>query len=320
MLKLGIVGNKEMVANLADSPKQFELVGYYDPIDVGNSTLLEDDYTYYKDFLGRVDAILLFNHNDLDLTNYVDLAIRRSKHVLVDGMFLFDLPTMTKLRSMCTEAGATFQVANMMRVSPTMVTASQYLKDVRYIRSLRKLTRRDCTVDFLLKNYIVQELEMITYVINSDIKRIVPNLMHVFGNSPEMFSLHLEFYNGSQAEIKIELWEGKEKHNMSFYQQDKIVQTNMGEEEVYITKCIKDPTPQLLLNLENQEESGVTSMETPSRTKRPVMRFDQLKKELLNFEENAINGFSPIMGMEEAHKTCKIIAKIEGILEKNYVY
>jgi predicted transcriptional regulator len=320
MLKLGIVGNKEMAASLADSTKKFELIGYYDPIDDGNSSLMENDYTYYKDFLGRVDAILLLNNDNLEMMQYVDLAIRRSKHVLVDGMFLFDLPAMTKLKSMNTEAGATFQVANMLRTSPTMVTASQYLKSVRYIRSLRRIPRQECTVDFLLKNYIVQELEMITYVINSDIKRIVPNLMNVFGNSPEMFSLHLEFYNGSQAEIKIELWEGKDKHTMAFYQQDKIVQTNLDHEEVHITKCVKDPTPQLLLNLNHSDEDAKESSEMPSKTKRPVMRFDQLKKELLNFEENAINGFSPILGIDEAHKTCKIIAKIEGILEKNYVY
>lgn len=316
MLKLGIVGNKEFAERLTQTVKDFEVVGYLD-MD-SDPTLLGDVSIFYSDFLSKCDAVLFMNSDNPNLGVFVEKAIRRSKHILFDGFLQVQGSLIQKYISLSKEAGTKFQFYNVLRNSPTLVTAYQYLKDVKFIKTTRKIPRRNMGIDYLIHHYLQHDIELASYVFNSEVKRITPNVLQIFDKSPDVLSLLIEFHNDGKAEIKIEQYNEEERHKVSFYQKDKIIDAIVHEEEVFITKCVNnDSNSQLNLELNYGPKKDTVSFQ---KIRKPVLRFDVIKKELSNFSENIEKNISPIVNIQNAYNSYKIIAQIERILEKKCVY
>lgn len=316
MIKLGIVGNKEFAERLKGSVSEFEIVGYMDlTID---SEFTGDLNLVFRDFLSKTDAILFMNTDREDIATYIEMAIRSSKHILCDGFIKAQSSLIEKYISLSKEAGTKFQFYNVLRNMPTLITASQYLKDVKYIKTSRKIPRSNKGIDYLIYNYLQHDIELASYVFNSGVKRITPNVLQIFDKSPDVLSLLIEFNNDGKAEIKIKQYNDEERHHVSFYQKDRIIDAVVHEQEVYITKCAsKNTEAQLNLELNYGPEKDKLSFQ---KVKKPVLRFDIIKKELLNFNENIENNISPIVNIHNTYDSYKIIADIERILEKKCVY
>lgn len=316
MLKLGIVGNKEFAERLTQTVMDFEVIGYLDIED--SSEFLGDVSHFYGDFLNRCDAVLFMNSNHTDLGTFIEKAIRRSKHILFDGFLQVQGSLIQKYISLSKEAGTKFQFYNVLRNTPTLVTAYQYLKDVKFIKTTRKIPRCNMGIDYLIHHYLQHDIELASFVFNSEVKRITPNVLQIFDKSPDVLSLLIEFNNDGKAEIKIEQYNEEERHKVSFYQKDKIIDAIVHEEEVFITKCVNNENnSQLNLELNYGPKKDMVSFQ---KIRKPVMRFDIIKKELSNFNENIEKNISPIVNINNTYNSYKIIAQIERILQKKCVY
>jgi len=316
MLKLGIVGNKEFTERLQATASEFDVVGYFD-LQVKNDFLEDNNYAY-MDFLSKTDAVLFMDTNHKDAGLFIEKAIRLSKHILCDGFVKAQSNLIQKYISLSKEAGTKFQFYNVLRNTPTLITAYQYLKDVKFIKTSRKIPRSNMSIDYLIHNFLQHDIELASYVFNSDVKRITPNVLQIFDNSPDVVSLLIEFNNDGKAEIKIQQYNEEEKHNVSFYQENKIIDAIVHDEEVYITKSVlKNNESQLNLQLNYGPDKDTLSFQ---KVRKPVMRFDVVKKELSNFNENIEYNITPIVNIHNTYDSYKIIAQVERLLQKKCVY
>jgi hypothetical protein len=316
MLKLGIVGNKEFTERLQLTVTDFTVIGYFD-LSMKNNFLDNNDYAYL-DFLSKTDAVLFMNTNHAESGQFIEKAIRLSKHILCNGFIKAQSNLIQKYISLSKEAGTKFQFYNVLRNTPTLITAYQYLNDVKFIKTSRKIPRQNKGIEYLIHNYLQHDIELAAYVFNSEVKRITPNVLQIFDKSPDVLSLLIEFNNDGKAEIKIQQYNDEEKHHVSFYQENKIIDAIVHEEEVYITKSVrKDNEPQLNLQLNYGPAKDTMSFQ---KIRKPVLRFDVVKKELSNFNENIENNITPIVNIHNTLDSYKIIAQVERILQKKCVY
>lgn len=316
VLKAVIIGSKrkaEIFQHLLTSFPEFEFSGFYDPDDEANANAL-GELIYGFELCEKADVFIFDRH-----IQFIDLAlienfIKMGKHIMLDGFLISNNHAIGRFRQLQSEGQSCFHVANTLQNKPLFTTASQFVRKPRFVK-----VEKNCNApkpgefDQWLFTNLAQELHIVLKIMESGIRNITARPLFLFGNSPDLLNIHIEFDNDSICHISAGRAIETGLHKFRIFQQDRLFHLDFDQNELLEFRPT-NPTDQLSILLEPEPKEVHEFIEIP----RPVMPFDMWKMEFRNFAENIQKGLTPSVSLDELEWVTSAYNQITSKVQRKY--
>lgn len=312
VLKAVIIGSKqkaEFFQHLLSHFSNFEFSGYYDPDDPSNSDALGQLLFSYE-LCEKADVFIFDKNIKLADPGLIENFIKLGKHLLFDGFLIREVDTAMRIKSLHQEAGTCIQISNTLHNKPLFTTASQFIRKPRFIKLEKNtLIPKPGEFDAWLFDNLAQELDIILRMTESGVRQISARPLFLFGSSPDLINIHIEFDNDSVCHISAGRAIENGTHKLRVFQQDKLFHLDFNENQLTEYRPA-NPTDQLSILSDGHEDNS----HELSEIHRAVMPFDIWKMELRNFSENIAKHLSPVTGLDHLEQVTStsdsIVAKV----------
>lgn len=245
MIKIGIIGANEMgkrhAAQFIQIP-DFELVGFFDhAASVATAFEAECNLTYYNDLntlLDAVDAIDILSPVGTHF-RYASQAIRKSKHVLLNGLLSEDIREAKQLSELAIEGNVNLKILHEDKFHPDLKTFKRMVKRPSYVE-LKRYQNKVLSVsnDSMIFGMILSDIDLLTHIIGSNVKRVVANGAALFNSYTDFVNVRLEFDNGCVANMICGNFNNGENSYIRAYQKGECIV--MGLNDFEITRLVRD--------------------------------------------------------------------------------
>ncbi|MBW7844596.1 MAG: Gfo/Idh/MocA family oxidoreductase [Bacteroidia bacterium] len=251
MIKIGIIGANELGKRHAAQfiqMDEFELVGFYDHSPIIASTFAkENNLTYFNDLnslLDNVDAIDILSPVGTHF-RYASQAIRKSKHVLLNGLLSEDIREAKQLSELAIEGNVNIRILHEDKFQPNLKVFKRLVKKPNYVE-LKRYQNKVLTLsnDSMIFGMIHSDIDLLTHIIGSNIKRVVANGASVFNSHTDFMNVRLDFENGCVANMICGNFQNGENSYIKAYQKGECI--SMGLHDFEITKLIRDENDEMV--------------------------------------------------------------------------
>lgn len=251
MIKVGIIGANELGKRHAAQFKQmpeFELLGFFDNAQsIAQTFAIENDIKQYTDLnilLNEVDAIDILSPVGTHY-RYASQAIRKSKHVLLNGLLSEDIREAKQLSELAIEANVNLRILHEDKFHPDVKNFKRLVKRPNYVE-LKRYQNKVLSVsnDSMIFGMILGDIDLLTHVIGSNVKKVIANGAALFTSYTDFVSVRLEFENGCVANLICGNFNTGEDSYIKAYQKNECV--TMGLTDFDITKLMKDDNNEMI--------------------------------------------------------------------------
>lgn len=313
IIKVGWVGKMNFTPHFTQAVQTtenqscWEFTGGYD-----------DDRTEGFKHFRSLNELLLHNDaivvNDLMHAGFRELQhiIRNCRHVLVRQPFPLSTDELTLLHRLSEEAQVVVQMGFMHRFTDLFQSVSEkqivprLIENSHFMRFKRRSTQLSIISDVLL-----EDLDLITQKVQSDIKSIHATGVGVIYNDPDIINIRIEFQNACIANISGSKIAIKDIHKTRFYQNNSYYTLDHIQNSIKVFNTGNDAF------WENTDESDALSGSIETFDKQDAN--DLTYKEFTGFID-AIRTKSKSRASLYDHIAIKFVAeKIYDQLERNFV-
>lgn len=269
MIKIGIIGANELgkrhAAQLLQIP-DFELVGFFDHSSAAAATFAaENNLTYFNELnklLDEVDAIDILSPVGTHF-RYASQAIRKSKHVLLNGLLSEDIREAKQLSELAIEGNVNLRILHEDKFHPDLKTFKRMVKRPNYVE-LKRYQNKVLSVsnDSMIFGMILSDIDLLTHIIGSNVKRVVANGAALYTSYTDFVSVRLEFDNGCVANMICGNFNNGENSYIKAFQKGECV--TMGLNDFEITKLIRDDYNEMVhqeITPKNNRKQDVVKLE-----------------------------------------------------------
>jgi len=269
MIKIGIIGANELgkrhAAQFLQIP-DFELIGFFDhSASTAAAFATENNLTYFNDLnklLDEVDAIDILSPVGTHF-RYASQAIRKSKHVLLNGLLSEDIREAKQLSELAIEGNVNIRIVHEDKFHPDLKTFKRMVKRPRYVE-LKRYQNKVLSVsnDSMIFGMILSDIDLLTHIIGSNVKRVVANGAAVFNSYTDFVNVRLEFDNGCVANLICGNFINGENSYIRAYQKGECVV--MGLNDFEITRLIRDDHNEMIhqeVTPKNNRKQDVVKLE-----------------------------------------------------------
>lgn len=269
MIKVGIIGANELGKRHAAQFKQmpeFELLGFFDNAQSIAQTFAADNnlkqYTDLNTLLNEVDAIDILSPVGTHY-RYASQAIRKSKHVLLNGLLSEDIREAKQLSELAIEANVNLRILHEDMFHPDVKNFKRLVKRPNYVE-LKRYQNKVLSVsnDSMIFGMILGDIDLLTHVIGSNVKKVIANGAALFTSYTDFVSVRLEFENGCVANLICGNFNTGEDSYIKAYQKNECI--TMGLTDFDITKLIKDDNNEMIqqeIIAKNNRKQDVVKLE-----------------------------------------------------------
>lgn len=311
VLKAVIIGSQrkaEIFQHLLTAFPGFEFTGYYDPDDTNNSNAF-GELIYGLELCEKADVFIVDRHVKYLDYNLFENFIRLGKHLLLDGFLINNWGVASRLRELHTESGNCVQIANTLHNRPLFTTASQFVRKPRFIKIEKHCNApKPGEFDSWLFHALSQDLDIVFRITESGIRNITARPLFLFGKSPDLLNIHIEFDNDSICHISAGRAVETGLHKFRVFQQDRLFHMDFAENQLMEYRPM-NPSDQLTILTDGEN----TDIHEFTEINRPIMPFDMWRMEFRNFEENIQKNLSPATGLEHLEI---VTAATQSIIDK----
>ena len=303
MRKAVIIGSKrkaEIFEHLLNTVEGFELVGFVDPDDSNNYSML-GEMIFALEIAALGEVFFIDRHVKNLPFEVVCHLVKLGKHLFFDGYRHFNSGELEQLLKFRRESGVVVQIGNVLHNKPLFTSALQLVKKPRYIK-LEKHCHPPMAGEFAewMHTHLFQEIDLIQRTMSSRVRSISARPMFLFGKQTDLLNIHLEFDNDAIAQISAGRAMEPGTYGLKIFQQDRLFLLNFSNHELVEYR-----------NAEHAEQLSLSAdfdhPELPPeliKIERQVMPFDTWKMELRNFHENIAQNLSPLTHLEHALEVC----------------
>lgn len=316
VLRTIVIGSQrkaEIFQHLLAGFNEFEFCGFYDPDDIANANVL-GELIYSLELCEKADVFIFdrhLKHVDLSL---VENLMKMGKHILFDGFHIHDASFVSRITQIQKEAGTCFHIANVLHNKPLYTTASQFIRKPRFIKIEKNcIAPRPGEFENWLFSNLSQELDIAFRMAESGIRRITARPLFLFGNSPDLLNVHIEFDNDSICHISAGRAVESGLHKFRIFQQDRLFHLDFND---HILLELRPLNPVDQLSILNDDYSH--AVQEFIEINRPVMPFDMWKMEFRNFHENIVKNLSPVTGLEHLESVSHAASEIVNKIQRKY--
>ncbi len=247
MIKIGIAGIDETSLNhlkAVQSLAGFKLSGIYDSHTENARELCEKKgVNYFEDFgelLQNSDVINIASPHLNHFPLAVD-AIKKSKHLFIEGPVLSSPTEALQLISLSREAGVRVQVNYPERFNPAYTATLPYLTRPLYIEAQRHAAFDERRKEIpIVMDLMMHDIDIILSIVKANIRTVHATGVSVFNGSPDIVNANLEFDNGVVANLTANRIATKNIRRIKFYQYQARLQTDFLKYQIKILRKQKD--------------------------------------------------------------------------------
>lgn len=305
MIKVGIIGANELgkrhAAQFLQIP-DFELVGFFDHAQhIAEAFAAENNIPHYPDLdqlLNEVDAIDILSPVGTHF-RYASLAIRKSKHVLLNGLLSEDIREAKHLSELAIEANVNLRILHEDKFHPDLKTFKRMVKRPGYVE-LKRYQNKVLSVsnDSMIFGMILSDIDLLTHIIGSNVKKVIANGAALYNSYTDFVNVRLEFENGCVANVMCGNFSNGDNSYIKAYQKGECIE--MGLNDFEITRLVKDEKNDMVL----QEI-------TPKNNRKQ----DVVKLELEYFAQSVL---SKQRMTQETHQSYQNLRIAYQVIEKMY--
>lgn len=315
-LKAVIIGSQrkaEIFQHLLSAFPEFIFSGFYDPDDEANANAA-GELLYGYELCEKADVFIFDRHVKFIDQALLENFIKMGKHILFDGFLISDNWFASKIKALQNEARVSFQIANTLHNRPLYTTASQFVRKPRFIKVEKHCNApRPGEFDKWLFQNLSQELDIVLRITESGIRNITARPLFLFGKSPDLLNIHIEFDNDSVCHISAGRAIESGIHKFRIFQQDRLFHLDFTENQLLEYRP-SNPSDQLSILGDTEHNGHHEFTEIP----RPVMPFDMWRMEFRNFLENIDKKLSPVSGLEHLEQVTAASAQIIDKVQRKY--
>lgn len=245
MIKIGIIGanetGKRHAAQFLQIP-DFELVGCFDHSPSIAQAFAEDNgLRFYQDLnklLDDVDAVDILSPVGTHF-RYASQAIRKSKHVLLNGLLSEDIREAKQLSELAIEANVNVRILHEDKFHPDLKTFKRMVKRPGYVE-LKRYQNKVLSVsnDSMIYGMILSDIDLLTHIIGSNVKKVIANGAALFNSYTDFVNVRLEFENGCVANVICGNFNNGDTSYIKAYQKGECIA--MGLNDFEITRLVRD--------------------------------------------------------------------------------
>ncbi len=311
MLRVGVIGAGKLGLTHIQQLKEidfFEVVGFFDSNleqaqIVSGQTGIEyfDDVDELIDIVDVVDIVKpTISHFD-----YATKSIKKSKHVFIEKPVTETVEEAKQLLELAEEANVKVQVGHVERYNPAFRAALPHISNPMFIETHRMIEFDGKKADIpVVMDLMSHDLDIILYIVNSNIKKISASGVEVIANSPDIVNAVVEFDNGCVANLTASRVSLTNERITKFYQKDAHI----------IIDYYKQETSLYSLKRNGKTEIFSRNLE--------IEKFNPLRKELEEFAEAILTDTTPKVGihdggvmLEAAYRVAEKIKKTTSLIE-----
>lgn len=269
MIKIGIIGANELGRRHASQFLQipeFELVGLFDhSASIAQSFADELNIKHYSNLnqlLDDVDAIDILSPVGTHF-RYASQAIRKSKHVLLNGLLSEDIREAKQLSELAIEANINLRILHEDKFHPDLKTFKRMVKKPNYVE-LKRYQDKVLSVsnDSMIFGMILSDIDLLTHIINSNVKRVVANGAALYNSYTDFVNVRLDFENGCVANVICGNFNNGDNSYIKAYQKGECVA--MGLNDFEITRLVKNETNEMVhqeITPKNNRKQDIVKLE-----------------------------------------------------------
>lgn len=308
MLKIGVLGASELAKDhiriLLELKGQFELVGFYDPLDGLAEELVKSfslkRFLFYEELLDQVDCIDIVSPT-IKHYEFASIALRKSKHIFIEKPLTQTIDEAKSLISLSREASVKVQIGSVERFNPAFLKSFPFIKRPMFIEMNRLYQYNKQSTDMsLVMDAMMNDIDIVLSSVKSGIKKISATGTSVFSDDFDIVNTRIEFDNGCVANLTGSRVAQEKKCNASFFQAESIVNVNF-----------------LLNEMEVIHSGGVEGL----ISERPMMNENNPKlEELKSFHEVIKKDLDPVVSLSNGYESLIVAHKILGLLKHSTVF
>jgi predicted dehydrogenase len=251
MIKIGIVGANELgkrhIKQLEQMPV-YSLVGFYDHSEsIAQAFASENKLTQFNqlnDLIDQVDALDILSPVGTHF-RYASMAIRKSKHVLLNGLLSEDIREAKQLSELAIEANVNLRILHEDKFHPDLKTFKRLVKRPSYVE-LKRYQNKVLSVsnDSMIFGMILSDIDLLTHIIGSNVKKVIANGSAIFNAYTDFVNVRLEFDNGCVANLMCGNFNNGDTSYIKAYQKGECVA--MGLNDFEITRLTKNESDELI--------------------------------------------------------------------------
>lgn len=269
MIKIGIIGANELGRRHASQFLQipeFELVGLFDhSASIAQSFAAELNIKHYSNLaqlLDDVDAIDILSPVGTHF-RYASQAIRKSKHVLLNGLLSEDIREAKQLSELAIEANINLRILHEDKFHPDLKTFKRMVKKPNYVE-LKRYQDKVLSVsnDSMIFGMILSDIDLLTHIINSNVKKVVANGAALYNSYTDFVNVRLDFENGCVANVICGNFNNGDNSYIKAYQKGECVA--MGLNDFEITRLVKNEANEMVhqeITPKNNRKQDIVKLE-----------------------------------------------------------
>jgi predicted dehydrogenase len=251
MIKVGIIGANELGKRHASQFMQipdFELVGFFDhAITVAEAFAEETGLKHYSDLstlLDEVDAINILSPVGTHF-RYASQAIRKSKHVLLNGLLSEDIREAKQLSELAIEANVNLRILHEDKFHPDLKTFKRMVKRPGYVE-LKRYQSKVLSVsnDSMIFGMILSDIDLLTHIIGGNVKKVIANGAALYNSYTDLVNVRLEFDNGCIANVICGNFNNGENSYIKAFQKGECITLDLNDFE--ISRLIKNDNHEMV--------------------------------------------------------------------------
>lgn len=261
----------------------------------------------YKTLLGQVDAVSIATPTPMHY-EIGKFFLSHGVHVLMEKPITTTTEEADDLINIAKKNGVILQVGHLERFNSAIKAIEPSLANPRFIESVRlapfKLRGTDVNV---ILDLMIHDIDIIQYIVNSDIKRISANGASVLSPFIDIANARIEFKNGCVANVTASRVSLKLERKLRVFQHDSYISMDLDKKKI-------------LIQCKSNEEiyPGIPGISSVEKT------FDQgdaLKDEIEAFLNCIVHKKKPLVSGEEGKRALATAIKITQIVrESNEMY
>lgn len=269
MIKVGIIGANELGRRHAQQFLQipdFELVGLFDHSEsIAQSFAADMNIRHYPqlgDLLDEVEAIDILSPVGTHF-RYASQAIRKSKHVLLNGLLSEDIREAKQLSELAIEANISLRIVHEDKFHPDLKTFKRMVKKPNYVE-LKRYQNKVLSVsnDSMIFGMLLSDIDLLTHIIGSNVKKVVANGAALFTSYTDFVNVRLDFENGCVANLICGNFNNGDNSYIKAYQKGECIA--MGLNDFEITRLSKTDAHEMLcqeITPKNNRKQDVVRLE-----------------------------------------------------------
>jgi len=237
-LRLGLIGLGHLGKIHLKCIKELDTCifqGIYDSnMDVARALGQEFNLKVYdsiESLLDEVDAVDIVTPT----TTHYDIAsqaIQKAKHCFIEKPVTNTLEEAYLLRALQSKFDVKIQVGHVERYNPAFLSASQHIKQPKFIEAHRLSSFKPRGTDVsVVHDLMIHDLDLISYIANSEVKEVRASGVAIVSPTADICNARIEYQSGLVANVTASRISMKSMRKLRLFQEDAYMSLDLQSKE-----------------------------------------------------------------------------------------